>query len=109
VTPVLNTPVCDRLAIVAEALAARAAGRLPEEALEDRGDHGVGRDVLLSIDDLLARVRESGGERRSCGRGPCWAGRPRHREGREYSFESLWMSLLPARSADLARAAVSAR
>jgi hypothetical protein len=29
--------------------------------------------------------------------------------GREYSVESLWMSVLPARSADLARAAVSAR
>jgi hypothetical protein len=33
----------------------------------------------------------------------------RSRIGREYSFESLWMTVLPARSADLARAAVSAR
>ncbi len=33
----------------------------------------------------------------------------RSRMGREYSVESLWMSVLPARSADLARAAVSAR
>jgi hypothetical protein len=33
----------------------------------------------------------------------------RSRIGREYSVESLWMSVLPRRSADLARAAVRAR
>jgi hypothetical protein len=33
----------------------------------------------------------------------------RSRIGREYSVESLWMRVLPARNADLARTAVSAR